>query len=62
MFTEEHKLNFKCSLKTRAGFFSCLFSEMELMIRNSSHMSSMQEEKRAVQLELKGLENVQRGE
>ncbi|XP_039995164.1 coiled-coil domain-containing protein 172 isoform X2 [Xiphias gladius] len=34
-----------------------LYKEMELMSRRSSHMSSIQEEKRALQLELQGLDN-----
>ncbi|TKS85975.1 Coiled-coil domain-containing protein 172 [Collichthys lucidus] len=36
-----------------------LYKEMELMTSRSSHMSAMQEEKRALQLELQDLNNVQ---
>lgn len=35
---------------------------MELMSRRNSHMSSMREEKRALQLKLQGLDNTQKGE
>ncbi|KAG8000280.1 hypothetical protein GBF38_002509, partial [Nibea albiflora] len=38
-----------------------LYKEMELMTCRSSHMSAMQEEKRALQLELQHLNNVQEG-
>ncbi|XP_073337692.1 coiled-coil domain-containing protein 172 [Pagrus major] len=37
-----------------------LHEEMELMSRRNSHMSFIQEEKRALQLELQGLDNIQR--
>ncbi|XP_054455555.1 coiled-coil domain-containing protein 172 [Anoplopoma fimbria] len=37
-----------------------LHKEMELMSRRNNHMSSMQEEKRALQLKLQGLDNTQK--
>ncbi|XP_041804129.1 coiled-coil domain-containing protein 172 [Chelmon rostratus] len=37
-----------------------LYKEMELLSCRNSHMSSMQEEKRALHLELQGLNNIQR--
>ncbi|XP_044069701.1 coiled-coil domain-containing protein 172 isoform X2 [Siniperca chuatsi] len=37
-----------------------LYKEMELMNRSSSHMSAMQEEKRALQLKLQDLDNIQK--
>ncbi|XP_038588309.1 coiled-coil domain-containing protein 172 isoform X2 [Micropterus salmoides] len=37
-----------------------LYKEMELMSRSNSHMSSMQEEKRALQLKLQDLDSIQK--
>ncbi|XP_049927278.1 coiled-coil domain-containing protein 172 [Epinephelus moara] len=37
-----------------------LYKEMELMSRRNSHMSAVQQEKRALQLQLQGLENIQK--